>query len=114
MNLAIISSGMVSNVGLTAGSSCAAIRCGLSNPVATRFGDPSGGWLSAALVPTASGWGDRRLLDLLVPAIEEALGPVRDQTSTGIAVFIVVADPLRTGGQAKSHRSDPDCHQHCR
>ena len=100
MNLSVITSGMVSSVGLTAGSSCAAIRCGMSNLVATRFGDPAGGWLSAALVPTVTGWGGGRLLDLLIPAMEEALGPVRDQTSAGIAVFIVVAGSSHADGQS--------------
>lgn len=100
MSLALISSGVVSSVGLTAGSGCAAVRSRLSKVVATRFGDPTGGWLPAAVVPEIATWGGRRLLDLLAPAVEEALAPVRDQSLSGIALIIVLAAPTGDGSDS--------------
>lgn len=97
MSLALITSGMVSSVGYTAGSSCAAIRCRMSHLSATRYGDPAGGWVPAALVPAITTWGLVRLLDLLVPALGEAMAPMRDLTPASIALLVAVAEPQRAG-----------------
>jgi len=97
MAFALITSGMVTSVGYTAGSSCAAIRCRMSHLSATRFGDPAGGWVQAAWVPAVSTWGVQRLLDLLVPAVSEALAPLRDGDPAAIVVLVAVAEPQRAG-----------------
>ncbi len=57
--LSILSSGMVSAVGLSAPASCAAIRCALDNFQETRFIDAGGEWQVAASVPLEEPWRGR-------------------------------------------------------
>ncbi|SFO42568.1 3-oxoacyl-[acyl-carrier-protein] synthase-1 [Nitrosospira briensis] len=65
---------MVSSVGLTAPSSCAAIRAGISNPTETRCRDSQDEWIIAHQVPFEKPWrGLSKLTRMAVSAIEECL-----------------------------------------
>src|SRR5713226_3186064 len=73
--LAIVGSGLVSGVGLSAPASCAAIRCGMANFQETRFVDAAGEWIigsPVALDPPC--WGQERLLEMLARAVRECMG----------------------------------------
>ena len=54
--LAIVGSGMVTGVGLSAPASCAAIRCAIDNFQETRFMDSGGEWLLGCEVPLEQPW----------------------------------------------------------
>jgi len=73
--LAIVGSGMVTGVGLSASASCAAIRCGVSNFQETRFIDSAGEWIVASEVPLEQPWrGPEKLGRMLASVIEESFG----------------------------------------
>lgn len=73
-SLAILSSGLMTSVGLSAPAACAAIRAGIANPSETRIADAAGDWLLAHAVPTErSRRGPERLAHLAVEAIKECL-----------------------------------------
>ena len=72
--LAIVGTGMVTGVGLTAPASCAAIRCAIDNFQETRFMDSGGEWLLGCEVPLEKPWrGRTKLLKMAVLAINECL-----------------------------------------
>ena len=72
--LAIVGSGLVTGVGLTAPASCAAIRCGIDNFQETRFMDSAGEWLLGCEVPLEQPWrGKAKLLKMAALAIKECL-----------------------------------------
>ena len=72
--IAILASGMVTGVGLTWASTCAAIRCAISNFDETRFMDRGGEWIIGSSVPLAEPWrGRAKLIKMVVPAIRECL-----------------------------------------
>src|SRR5262245_18547704 len=54
--IAILNTGLVTSVGLSAPAACAAIRAGLTNPSTTRFFDPDGKWIKAHQIPLAQPW----------------------------------------------------------
>jgi len=71
--IAILSSGMVSSVGLNAPASCAAIRCAVTGFTETRF-IFAGEWILGAEVPLDQPWTGRvKLLEMAVQAISECL-----------------------------------------
>ena len=71
--LAIVGSGMVTGVGLSAPTSCAAIRCGITNFQETRFIDSAGEWIVASEVPLEQPWrGPEKLGRMLAAVIEES------------------------------------------
>ena len=77
--LAVVSVGMVTAVGLDAPSSCAAMRARLDGFRETRFIGPGGDWLVGAPVPLPRNWiGEKRIVHLAAGAICEALGGVPD------------------------------------
>ena len=76
-SLAILSSGVVTSVGLSAPAACAAIRAGISNPSETRFMTTGGEWMVAHQVPcTDLPSGRAKLVKMAAAAVREALQAV--------------------------------------
>lgn len=96
--LAIMKSGMVSAVGLSAPATCAAIRCGIDNVQETRFMDSGGEWIVGSSVPLAKPWrGRSKLLRLIGPAIRECLSGLSDPETKNIPLLLCVAEKDRPG-----------------
>jgi len=89
---------MVTGVGLDAPASCAAIRCGLTNFVETRFMDYAGEWIVGSYVPLEQPWRGRvRLLHMVVPAIRECLDQIKDTPIEKVPLFLCLAEKERPG-----------------
>lgn len=98
MPLAVQSAGMVSSVGLTALSSCAAIRARISNPTETRCPDLQDEWIIAHQVPFEQPWrGLPRLARMAVSAIEECLAPAPPVDWSQLPVLVCSSEPSRPG-----------------
>lgn len=96
--LALLSTGMVTGVGLSAPSSCAAIRCGISNFQETRFLGRDGEWIMGSMVPLEQPWrGLARMTNLVVPAIQECLATVSLPQDSPLLLFLCVAEKERPG-----------------
>ncbi len=96
--LSIVSSGMVSGVGLTAPASCAAIRCAVSNFQETRFMDSGGEWIMGSSVSTEQPWrGIPKLAKMLASVLREciACGPVVNINE--VPILLCLAEEDRTG-----------------
>jgi len=94
----ILASGMVTGIGLNAQASCAAIRCGITNFAETRFMDKGGEWIIGCSVPLAEPWrGRAKLLRLIVPAIQECLGSVKNISVNEIPLLLCLAEKTRPG-----------------
>lgn len=95
--LSILSTGMVTAVGLDAPSSCAAMRARLDGFQETGFIDSGGDWLVGAPVPLPRNWiGEKRLAHMAAAAISEAFDAVpeaRGQT----ALILCLAEEDRPG-----------------
>jgi len=96
--LAILASGMVTGVGLTAASTCAAIRCAISNFTETRFMDQGGEWIIGCEAPLDQPWrGRTKLVKMVVPAIRECLASLKDTPLAKVPLLLCVAEPGRLG-----------------
>lgn len=96
--VAILASGMVTSVGLTAASACAAIRCAISNFTETRFMDKGGEWIIGAQVPLEKPWrGRSKLVKMVAPAIKECLATLDGMAPAKVPLFLCVAEPERPG-----------------
>jgi len=96
--LAIVRTGLVTAVGLTAPASCAAIRAKLSNPTETRYVDSNGEWIMAHQVPLEEPWcGRRKLLKMAARVIEECLADVPHSDWERIPLLLCVAERDRPG-----------------
>lgn len=96
--LAILSTGLVTAVGLSAPASCAAIRARVTNPIQTRFIDSSGEWITAHEVPLEKPWGGRtRLAKMAALAIEDCLGALAPEDWARIPLILCVAESQRPG-----------------
>ncbi len=101
--VSIMASGMVTSVGLTAPSTCAAIRCGINNFQETKFMDQTGEWIAGGEVPLEHPWrGRTKLLKMAVSAIDECLEKLRAADKdpsffTKIPLLICVAEKNRPG-----------------
>ncbi|MDC8450184.1 MAG: hypothetical protein LV473_17760 [Nitrospira sp.] len=96
--VAILASGMVTAVGLTAASTCAAIRCAISNFTETRFMDKGGEWIIGAQVPLEEPWrGRTKLVKMVAPAIKECLVSLAGIAPAKVPLFLGVAEPERLG-----------------
>jgi 3-oxoacyl-[acyl-carrier-protein] synthase-1 len=85
-------------VGLTADSSCAAIRAKISNPTQTGFIDPAGEWImghNVALEDPARGLS--KLANIAAMAVEECLGDIARERWPDIPFILCVAEPTRPG-----------------
>jgi 3-oxoacyl-[acyl-carrier-protein] synthase-1 len=90
--------GLVTSVGLTAPSSCAAIRAKISNPTETRFMVGDGEWLVAHQVPLTQAWcGLTRLAKMASMAIEEALEDLPRVQWELLPLLLCVAEDGRPG-----------------
>jgi len=98
--LGIVSTGMVTAVGLDAPSSCAALRARLDGFQETRFAGPEGEWLKGAPVPLPRNWiGEKRLAHMAAAAIVEAFEAVPEARSNTSFIFCL-AEEARPGRQA--------------
>ncbi|MBN1508260.1 MAG: hypothetical protein JW955_15540 [Sedimentisphaerales bacterium] len=95
--LAILGSGMVTGVGFSAPASCAAIRVGIAGFQETRFMF-DGDWLIGCEVPFEQGWrGREKLLQMVVPAIQECLTLMGNTPVEQAPLLLCVAEPERPG-----------------
>jgi 3-oxoacyl-[acyl-carrier-protein] synthase-1 len=95
---AILRSGLVTPVGLSAQASCAAFRARLTNPSETRFIDADGEWIMAHQVPLEQPWrGLARLARMAAMAIEEALVDVPRDQWDALPLVLCVAETQRPG-----------------
>jgi 3-oxoacyl-[acyl-carrier-protein] synthase-1 len=96
--LAILASGMVTGVGLSAPASCAAIRCAINNFTETRFMDDGGEWIIGSQVPLEQPWrGRAKLVHMAAPAIRECLAAVERVHPEEIPLLLCVAEHQRPG-----------------
>ena len=96
--IAILKTGLVTSVGLTAPSSCAAIRAKLTNPSETRFIDSGSEWIMAHQVVLEQPWrGLAKLAKMAAMAIEEGLAHVPRDDWVQIPLLLCVAEPDRPG-----------------
>ncbi|MCP4117539.1 MAG: hypothetical protein GY737_19515 [Desulfobacteraceae bacterium] len=96
--ISICATGMVTGVGLTAPSSCAAIRCGLNNVQETRFMDSSGEWITGSHAPLDRPLrGRAKLVQLVAPAIRECLDTLKNENPEQIPLLLCVAEKERPG-----------------
>jgi 3-oxoacyl-[acyl-carrier-protein] synthase-1 len=98
MPVAILSTGLVTSVGLSAPATCAAIRAKISNPTETRFIDSGGEWIMAHQVELEQPWrGLAKLCRMAVMAIEEALAEIPRDEWGRIPLLLCVAEKERPG-----------------
>lgn len=96
--LAIIKSGMMSAVGLSAPATCAAIRCGIDNVQETRFMDTGGEWIMGSEVPLEKPWrGRSKLLHLIEPSIHECLSDLDPGEICQIPLLLCLPEDGRPG-----------------
>ena len=96
--IAILGSGMVTGVGLSAPASCAAIRCAIDNFSETRFMDNGGEWIIGSQVPLEKPWrGLSKLVHMAVPAIRECLVQTNGARPGSIPLLLCVAEEERPG-----------------
>jgi 3-oxoacyl-[acyl-carrier-protein] synthase-1 len=96
--LALVNTGLVTSVGLSAPASCAAIRAKVTNPTQTRFIDSGGEWIIAHEVGLDKPWRGRpKLARMAAMAIEEALADVPRDDWSAIPLLLCVAEHSRPG-----------------
>lgn len=97
LQLDIVSTGMVTAVGLDAPSACAAMRAKLDGFQETRFLGPGGDWLVGAPVPLPRNFiGEERLAHMAAAAILEAIDDFPD-ARTSVALILCLAEEDRPG-----------------
>ena len=94
--LAVLRSGMVTALGLSAPATCTALRAGLTNPSETRFADAQGEWIMSYAVPLALR-GRAKLVAMAAAAIEECLEGMPREDWPKIALLLCVAERTRAG-----------------
>jgi len=96
--LAIVGSGMVTGVGLTAPASCAAIRCAIDNFQETRFMDSGGEWIMGSGVELEQPWrGVSKLSKMLASALRECASSVPDFRLDQVPILLCLAEKDRPG-----------------
>lgn len=94
----LLSTGLVTSVGLTAPAACAAIRAGVTNPTETRFFDAAGQVIMAHQVPLPQPWrGRTKLAKMAALAIEECLVAIAREDWPRIPLILCVAERERPG-----------------
>ncbi|KQV98734.1 MULTISPECIES: 3-oxoacyl-ACP synthase [unclassified Rhizobacter] len=97
-SIAIRQTGLVTSVGLTASTACAAIRAKISNPGVTRFIDPAGRPIAAHEVSLDKPWrGLHRLARMAAMAIEECLVGLGPEEKARVPLLLCVAERERPG-----------------
>jgi len=96
--LAVVATGLVTSVGLSAPAACAAIRSGLANPTQTRFVDSAGEWIMSHAVPLDQPLrGRTKLAQMAAMAAEECLAGVPREDWPRIPLLLCVAEGPRPG-----------------
>lgn len=94
--LAILGTGLVTSVGLTAAACCSAFRAKIANPVETEFIDSAGAWIMAHQVKLerpASGLS--KLARMAALAVEEALQALSREQWRRLPLLLCVAEADR-------------------
>lgn len=95
--LTIQNSGLVTSVGLSAPTACAAIRAAITNHTETRF-MINGEWLLGAQVPLEQPWrGRAKLVRMLAMAVRECLAPFGVPAPKTLPLLLCVAEERRPG-----------------
>ncbi|WP_146591006.1 3-oxoacyl-ACP synthase [Puniceibacterium confluentis] len=93
----ILSTGMVTPVGLNAAASCAAMRGSLDGITETQFVVPGGDWLLGAPVPLPRDWlGEKRLAHLAAGAVVDALNG-QTLAQSDLQIVLCLAETKRPG-----------------
>jgi len=96
--VALLNTGLVTPVGLTAPASCAAIRAKLGNPKETRFISAEGGWIMGCPVPLEESWlGLAKLTRMAAQAISECLAGIPREDWRSIPLWLCLAEKTRPG-----------------
>jgi 3-oxoacyl-[acyl-carrier-protein] synthase-1 len=96
--LSLLASGLVTPVGFTASSSCAALRCVLDAFSETRFMDLGGEWIMGGQVFLEESWtGMAKLVRMVLPAIRECLEEAGSPEPGQIPLLLGVAEKERPG-----------------
>lgn len=96
--VAIVGTGMVTGVGLSAPASCAAIRCALDNFQETRFMDKGGEWIIGSAVPFESpSRGVVKLSEMLLGAVTDVALSVPDLELSAIPILVCISEAGRPG-----------------
>ncbi|WP_250455995.1 hypothetical protein [Caballeronia sp. ATUFL_M2_KS44] len=96
--IAILNTGLVTSVGLSAPATCAAIRAKISNPTETRFIGSDGEWIMAHQVQLEKPWrGRTKLAKMAAMAIAECLEGVDREAWRHIPLLLCVAEANRPG-----------------
>jgi 3-oxoacyl-[acyl-carrier-protein] synthase-1 len=97
-SVAIVGTGLVTSVGLSAPAACAAIRAGVTNPTETQFINAGGARIIAHTVPLDSPWrGRTKLVKMATMAVAECLERVPREEWPRIPLLLCVAEPARPG-----------------
>jgi len=96
--IAVIATGMVTGVGLTAPSTCAAIHCAIDNFAETRFIDSGGEWIVASEVPLDPPVrGRAKLVKMAAPAIMECLSAIKTSVPVSVPLLLCLSEEDRPG-----------------
>ena len=96
--LAILGTGLVTSVGLSAAASCSAFRAKITNPFETRFIDSGGAWIMAHQVELERPWpGLNKLAKMAALAIGEALAGLDKGQWHRLPLLLCVAEAERPG-----------------
>jgi 3-oxoacyl-[acyl-carrier-protein] synthase-1 len=96
--LAILNTGLVTSVGLSAPTSCAAIRAKVTNPSETCFIGAGGDRIVAHAVPLEKPWrGLAKLAHMAAMAAEESLADVPKSEWSRVPLLLCVAESERPG-----------------
>jgi 3-oxoacyl-[acyl-carrier-protein] synthase I len=98
--LAVLSSGTVAGVGLTASASCAAIRCGINNFNETHFIDRFGERIVGSEAPLEQSWrGVTKLAKMAASAVRECIDTMAKppKPDRPIPLILVIAEEERPG-----------------
>lgn len=96
--IAVIGSGMMTGVGFTSPSTCAAMRCKLNDFVETVFLDDVASRITGSYVPLQNALrGYSRLLHLVVSSIRECLEQLPEPDTDSIALLVCLPEPNRPG-----------------
>jgi 3-oxoacyl-[acyl-carrier-protein] synthase-1 len=97
-NIALSAAGLVTSVGQTMPSACAAIRAKLANPGETRYIGAHGSWLVGHMVALDRPFGAlTKLVKMAAMAIEEALDAVPRSEWGRVPLLMCVAESDRPG-----------------
>lgn len=96
--IAILSTGIVSSVGMSTAMTCAALRANVANPSESPFVGVDGEWLMNHCVPLDQPWsGLARLANMAALVIEECLMEVARTEWRRIPLLLCIAESTRPG-----------------